>query len=162
VQGANFAAVYLYARQFDKALDQAKKTYDLDPGMVTGQNWICHAYDAKGMYAESLSISEKTSQSNFSLLAALGYAYAKSGRRKEAEAVINQWKEFEKTKYVANYWVATVYAALGNKEAAFAELEKAYRAHDWFLQRIKTDPFIDPLRDDPRVKDLVHRIGLPE
>ncbi|HCX31884.1 MAG TPA: hypothetical protein DHU55_19265, partial [Blastocatellia bacterium] len=36
VQGANFAAVYLYARQFDKALDQAKKTYDLDPNLVTG------------------------------------------------------------------------------------------------------------------------------
>ncbi len=162
VQGANFAAVYLYARQFDKALDQAKKTYDLDPSMVTGQNWICHAYDAKGMYVESLAISEKTSHSNFSLLAALGYAYAKSGRRKEAEAVINQWKEFEKTKYVANYWVAIVYAALGDKEAAFAELEKAYRAHDWFLQRIKTDPFIDTLRDDPRLKDLVQRIGLPE
>jgi hypothetical protein len=48
------------------------------------------------------------------------------------------------------------------RDAAFAELEKAYRAHDWFLQRIKTDPFLDPLRDDPRFKDLVRRIGLPE
>jgi hypothetical protein len=61
-----------------------------------------------------------------------------------------------------NYWVAASYAALGEKDAAFAELEKAYRAHDWFLQRIKTDPFLDPLRDDPRFKDLVRRIGLPE
>src|SRR5947207_9310958 len=41
VQGANFAAVYLYARQFDKALDQAKKTYDLDPNLVTSQNCMC-------------------------------------------------------------------------------------------------------------------------
>jgi eukaryotic-like serine/threonine-protein kinase len=162
VQGANFAAVYLYARQFDKALDQAKKTYDLDPTMVTGQNWMCHSYDVNGMYAESLAISEKATQMNRSLLAGLGYAYAKSGRRQEAEAVLKQWKEIEKTKYVANYWVAIVYTALGEKDAAFAELEKAYQAHDWFLERLKSDPFMDPLRDDPRFKDLVKRIGLPE
>jgi hypothetical protein len=68
----------------------------------------------------------------------------------------------EKTKYIANYWVAIVYAALGEKEAAFAELEKAYQAHDWFIQRINSDPFMDPLRDDPRFKDLVRRLGLPE
>jgi serine/threonine-protein kinase len=162
VQGANFAAVYLYARQFDKALDQAKKTYDLDPNMVTGQNWMCHSYDVNGMYAESLAISEKVTQSNRSLLAGLGYAYAKSGRRQEAEAVLKQWKEIEKTKYVSNYWIAIVHAALGENDAAFAELEKAYREHDWFLQRLKTDPFMDPLRGDPRFKDLVRRLGLPE
>jgi serine/threonine protein kinase/tetratricopeptide (TPR) repeat protein len=162
VQGANFAAVYLYARQFDKALDQAKKTYDLDPSMVTGQNWMCHSYDVNGMYAESLAISEKATQLNRSLLAGLGYAYAKSGRRQEAEAVLKQWKEIEKTKYVANYWIAIVHAALGENDAAFAELEKAYREHDWFLQRLKTDPFMDPLRGDPRFKDLVRRLGLPE
>ncbi len=162
VQGANFAAVYLYARQFDLALDQAKKTYALDPSFVTGQNWICRAYDAKGMYAESLSISEKTLHTNFPFLADMSYAYAKSGRRKEAEVALNKWKEDEKTKYIMNYWVATTYAALGEKDAAFAELEKAYQAHDWFLARIKTDPFMDPLRDDPRFKDLVRRVGLPE
>ena len=77
-------------------------------------------------------------------------------------AVIKKWKETEKTYYIPNYWVAATYAALGEKDAAFAELEKAYQAHDWFLQRIKTDPFLDPLRGDPRFKELVHRIGLSE
>lgn len=60
-----------------------------------------------------------------------------------------------------NYWVAITYAAIGDKEAAFAELEKAYQNHDWFLQRIKVDPFMDRPRDDPRFADLVKRIGLP-
>jgi tetratricopeptide (TPR) repeat protein len=161
-QGANFAAVYLYARQFDKALDQAKKTYDLDPNLVTGQTWMCHSYDVNGMYSESLAISERAAQLNRSLLAALGYAYAKSGRREEAEAVLKQWKEIEKTKYVSNYRMAIVHAALGEKDAAFAELEKAYQEHDWFFQRLRADPFMDPLRDDPRFKDLVRRLGLPE
>jgi serine/threonine protein kinase/tetratricopeptide (TPR) repeat protein len=162
IQGANFAGVYMYARQFDLAVEQAKKTYDLDPTFFGAQTWLCHTYDAKGMYTESLSISEKTLQTNFPFYHDISYAYAKSGRRQEAEAIINKWKELEKTKYITNYWVAASYAALGEKDAAFAELEKAYRAHDWFLQRIKTDPFLDPLRDDPRFKDLVRRVGLPE
>ena len=162
VQGANFAAVYLYARQFDKALDQARKTYDLDPNLVTSQNWMCHSLDVNGMYAESLAISEKAALSNRSLEAALGYAYAKGGRRQEAEAVLKQWKEIEKTKYVSNYWMAVVHVALGEKDAAFAELEKAYQAHDWFLQRLKVDPFMDSLRNDPRFADLVKRVGLPQ
>ena len=162
VQGANFAAVYLYARQFDKALDQARKTYDLDPNLVTSQNWMCHSLDVNGMYAESLAISEKAALSNRSLEAALGYAYAKGGRRQEAEAVLKQWKEIEKTKYVSNYWMAVVHVALGERDAAFAELEKAYQAHDWFLQRLKVDPFMDSLRNDPRFADLVKRVGLPQ
>jgi tetratricopeptide (TPR) repeat protein len=161
-QGANFAAVYMYARQFDNALEQAKKTYDLDPGFFAGQNWLAHTYNAKGMYAESLLISEKTLGSGFPSYAQMGYSYAKTGRRREAEDVINTWKQQEKSKYVMSYWVAVTYAALGEKDAAFAELEKAYQARDWFLPRLKTDPFMDPLRDDPRFKDLVRRLGLPE
>ncbi len=61
-----------------------------------------------------------------------------------------------------NYWVAVTYAALGDNDGAFAELEKAFKAHDWFLQRIKVDPFIDPLRGDPQYKNLLRRMNLPE
>ncbi|HBB87997.1 MAG TPA: hypothetical protein DC047_10315 [Blastocatellia bacterium] len=162
IQGANFAGVYMYARQFDLAVEQAKKTYDLDPTFFGAQNWLCHTYNAKGMYAESLAISEKTLAGRSPLLGPIGYGYAKTGRRREAEEVIKQWKEREKTTYIINYWVAAVYAALGEKDAAFAELEKAYQSRDWFLPRLKTDSFMDPLRDDPRFKDLVRRLGLPE
>jgi serine/threonine-protein kinase len=162
VQGANFAGIYIYARQYDRALDQARKTYDMDPTLITGQNWMCHALDMNGKYAESLAITEKSSQTNGSLYAALGYAYAKSGRRQEAEAVLAKLNEIEKTKTVSHYWEAITYVALGDKDKAFAELEKAYQARDWFLQRLKVDPFLDPLRDDRRFGDLVKRIGLPQ
>lgn len=161
-QGANFAGVYMYARQFDLAVEQARKTYDLDPNHVTAQNWICHTLNAKGMYAESLAVAEKREQSANRLSSSMSYSYAKLGRRQEAEAILKRWKDAEKTEYISSYWIALTYAALGEKEAAFAELEKAYQTHDWFLQRIKTDPFLDPLRDDSRFKDLVHRIGLLE
>ncbi|PYS69266.1 MAG: hypothetical protein DMF69_17530 [Acidobacteria bacterium] len=158
IQGSNFTGVYIYARQYDNALEQAKKNYDLDRSFLGGKNWLAHAYNMNGMYAESLEIAEKTLGSSFEMLPQIGYAYAKLGRRREAEAVINRW--LAKPQYVSNYWIATVYTALGEKEKAFEQLEKAYRAHDWFMQRVKTDPFLDPLRDDPRMADLLKRVGL--
>ena len=158
--GANFAGVLVYARQFDAAIEQAQKTFELDPGQVTAQNWVCHSLNAKGRWAECLEFAAQVKRPDYSFYSQLSYSYAIGGRRQEAEAIIEQWKEAEKTKYIANYWVAISYGALGDKEAAFAHLEKAYQAHDWFLQRIKVDPFLDPLRGDPRFTDLVKRIGL--
>jgi len=162
IQGANYAAVLIYARRFDEAVEQAKKTYDLDPDFLGSINWLGHAYAAKGMYTEALSMVGKRSESDMPLRAAAGYAYAKMGQRDKALANIAQWKEIEKKRYVQNYWVAIAYAAMGDKDGAFAELEKAYRNRDWFLQRLKVDPFMDPLRDDPRYKDLLRRMNLPE
>ena len=160
-QGGNYAGVLLYARRYDEALDQARKTYALDQENPSAKNWMCHSLNIKGMYTESLSISEPTlNGSGNKLLSAASYSYAKAGRRPDAEAIIERWRHPEPPQYVMNYFVAITYAALGDKEAAFAELEKAYQAHDWFLQRLKVDPFMDPLRDDPRFDDLIKRIGL--
>jgi TolB-like protein/Flp pilus assembly protein TadD len=160
-QGASFAAVLMYAGQFDAAIEQAKKTYDLDRNHPAARNWTCHTLNAKGRYADSLLISEKILQTE-PTFAAAAYAYAKSGQRQKAEDIISKIKEIEKTRYVMNYWVAIVYVALGDKDAAFAELEKAYRANDWFISRLKVDPFMDSLRDDPRFKDLLKRMNLAD
>ena len=160
IQGANFAGVLMYARRFDEAVAQAKKTYDLDPNFIGGKSWLCHTYSMKGMYAESLAVAEKSLDSDLPFLSDLAVAYANTGQRDKALAVIARWQENEKKRYVMTYWIAAAYAALGDKDRAFAELEKAYQNRDWFLQRLKVDPFMDPLRDDPRFDDMVKRIGL--
>jgi serine/threonine-protein kinase len=162
IQGGNYAAVLMYARQFDAALEQVKKIYDLDPNHTGGRDWMSIILNAKGMYAESLLISEKNLQTESLMLAQAGYTYAKSGQRQKAERVLKRWEEAEKTKYVMNYWIAATYAALGDKDAAFAELEKAYQARDWHLPRLKVDPFLDPLRDDLRFTDLIRRMNFPQ
>ena len=162
IQGAHFAAVYMYAGQLDAALEQARKTSDLDPTFVIGKSWLCFTLNAKGMYAESLAISEKTPQTDALLFPQMSYAYAKMGRRQQAEEVLRRWREIEKSEYVLNYWMAVTYAALGEKDAAFAELEKAHQAQDFFVQRLKVDPFLDPLRSDPRFADLIRKVGLPQ
>jgi eukaryotic-like serine/threonine-protein kinase len=165
INNAVLVSVYLYARQNDQALEQARKTYDLDPSFRFGQQWLGQAYIANGQYREAIAFSEKVlqafpfAQEN---LPTAGQAYAKSNRRREAEQCIAKLKELSKTQPVRSYWIAAVYAALGDKNNAFAELEKAYQEHDWFLPRIKVDPIMDGLRDDPRFTDLLKRMKLPE
>ena len=112
------------------------------------------------MYPQAIAIAEKSLGTDFEMLPQLGYAYAKLGRRKEAEDLVQTW--LGKKRYVSSYWVAVVYTALGEKDKAFDQLEKAYKAHDWFMVRVKTDPFLDPLRDDQRLADLIKRVGLAE
>jgi adenylate cyclase len=162
MQGANYAAVLMYARRFDEAVEQAKRTYDLDPDFIGSINWLGHTNAAKGNYADALAMVEKSADSDMPLRAAAGYAYAKTGQRSKALANIEQWKAIEKKRYVQNYWVAIAYAAMGDNDGAFAELEKAYKHRDWFLQRLKVDPFMDPLRGDPRFAEMLKRLNLPE
>jgi len=123
--------------------------------------WMSHIQNLRGQYEETLAIARKRSDLS-NLRPDIAYALAKSGRRAEAQEVLNQWREVGKTKFVSHYWMAVSEIALGNKEGAFAELEEASRQHEWFFQRIKVDPFMDPLRDDPRFASLVKRLKFPE
>ncbi len=162
-QGANFAAVLMYARRFDEALDQAKKTNELDSTHIGGLAWLAHSYNAKGMYKESLAVSEKAlNLASYQGRAQQGISYAIGGQREHAMRIVSEWKQAEKAGYVMIYWLAATYALLGDKDAAFSELEKSYQNRDWFLQRLKSDPFMEPLRGDRRYKEMLKRLNLPE
>jgi len=58
--------------------------------------------------------------------------------------------------------MADLYGLLGDKDQAFALLEKAYNERDNMVVLLKVDPYFDPLRSDPRFTDLVRRVGFPE
>jgi len=95
-------------------------------------------------------------------IGALGYAYAKSGRKDEARKLLADLKEQSKRRYVAPYWIARIHAGLDEKDEAFAWLEKAYQQRSWFLVWIKMEPQVDSLRSDSRFTDLLRRIGFPQ
>ena len=94
-------------------------------------------------------------------VAALGHAYAVAGNRREAEKVLQTLSERAKKSYVSPFDLALIYTALGEKDKAFALLDKAVAEHSTFLVYSKWEPRLDPLRSDPRFQDLLRRIGLP-
>jgi predicted nucleic acid-binding protein len=94
-------------------------------------------------------------------LALLGYAHARLGERSEALRLLEQLEAASKERYTPAVSFAAVYAGLGEKDQAFAWLEKAYGERTSRLGYLKVEPLWDPLRSDPRFADLVRRIGLP-
>jgi tetratricopeptide (TPR) repeat protein len=117
------------------------------------------------MYADAISLCGTTLSSdpgNQDCLQIVGYAYAKMGRRREAEEVIKKFEDLGRTQYSVAYRPAVIHALLGDKDKAFAGLEKSFAAHDWDIGLIKVDPFVDSLRDDQRFKDLIKRMGMSQ
>ena len=163
--GGNLTAVYLRAGKNDLALEQAKKTSALEPNHPIARVWLGWAYIANGMYREAISLGENTLQTNPTdqdALVTVGSAYAKLGRRGEAENVINKLNDLAKSEYVSHYYLAIIYASLGDKDRTFAELEKAFDDPDRFCVEMKYDFFMDPVREDPRFAGLLKRLNLPE
>jgi Flp pilus assembly protein TadD len=88
----------------------------------------------------------------------LAAAYAQSGERQRAEAILQQLLTGKE--HVSPGNLAILYAALSERDQAFASLEKAYQAHDSQLQYLGVEPGFDPLRSDQRFQDLLRRVGL--
>ncbi len=157
--------VSLYVvHQYDRAIEQSQKTLELDPNLDYAHWSLGLAYAQKAMYQESIAHLQKAvafSGGSPRYVAGLGYAYAVAGRRREARKILDQLNNLSKQKYVSPYFIATVYAGLGEKEKALEGLEKAYQERDNWLAYVKLEPEFDPLRSDPRFADLMRRIGLP-
>ena len=127
---------------------------------------LSQAYTNKGMYTEAISLNEQwlqTDPTNQFPIRDAGIAFAKAGRPDKAEEMISRFREIAKTQYVPTCRIAAIYVALGDKDKAFVELNKAFEVRDWSLYRMNADVALwNPLRDDPRFKEMVKRLNLPE
>ena len=163
---ANLIWSYRTAGRNHEAVAQGEKLEDLEPDFVLGRYQLALVYITAGKYNDALALADKrlrVDPNDQLMLHISGYTNAKLGKRDAANAVITTFKNISKTQYVMSFFVATIYAALGEKDKAFAELEEAYRQHDWRMSaQLKTDPLIESLRNDSRYKDLLRRMNLPE
>ncbi len=155
-EGLGFA--YTFARQYDQAIDQYRKALELDPN--SAHPGLGRAYLQKGMHEDAIAAFQKAVDLGGWTKHDLGYAYAVAGKREEAVKTLEEL--LEQGKGVQPTGVAQLYGALGEKDQAFAWLEKAYEEHDGWLAMLKVDPHFDSLRDDPRFQSLLRRMNFPE
>jgi serine/threonine-protein kinase len=151
-----------YARRFDEAIEQFRKTLEMD--YHDARVGLGFAYAAKGMYREALPEFEKYAELDRGTprsIIFVGYAHARLNERSQALWGLDELRALSKQRYVPSAGFALVYMGLGDKDQAFAWLEKAYEERSRILPMLKMDPLWDPLRSDLRFQDLLRRIGLP-
>lgn len=156
---------HFYRRNYDEAINQLRGTLSVSPKFPVAHLWLGRAYQQKKMYAEAIDEFNKTDAALpgwVVTIAGMGNAYGEWGHRAEAEQMLTRLSELANAKYVTPYGVALVYAGLGDKNQAFAWLNKAVAGRSHWLVWLNRDPRWDRLRSDPRFADLKKRVGLPE
>ena len=144
---------------YEEALVEARKSLELDPDFPISLAQLGSIYADMGMYEEAIEAHKKLATIEPSRRFSLGWTYARAGRKDEALKIVAELEKEEATPFRA-YGLARLYAALGEKDEAFRWL--AYEPHSIFLPWIRTNPVFKPMRDDPRFKELLRMMNLPE
>jgi tetratricopeptide (TPR) repeat protein len=165
ISNFELARAFYYARRYEQAIEQFQKALELDPSFPPVLGFLPVAYEQKGMYDEALTGYQKAinltkGELRSNSMAALGHLYAVSGKKDKAQASLNDLKVVAQHEYVPAESIALIYEGLGEKDQAFAWLQKAYDEHGFTMTWLMVEPRWDSLRSDPRFADLLQRMGL--
>ena len=161
-------ATYFWAGQYDHAIEQYRKACDLDPTHLQARDLLADAYAAKGMYAEALEARREYLRRDgaFEAAESLGSDASEQGYQQAMRALYKRYLQaLERAapqQYVSPLEFALVYIGLDEKDRAFGMLEKAYGERSPWLASLAADPAFDPLRSDPRFRELLRRVGLSD
>jgi tetratricopeptide (TPR) repeat protein len=152
---------FLYrARRYEEALPHLKRAVELQPESIGANFRLGDLYVALKQYDQAVATFEqgiRTTRGAFAettFRTGIARVYALTGKRREAEKMIEDIKGFEILR-------AAVYAAIGDKDRAFQLLETAVEARDEIVVVIKEDPPLELLHSDPRWKALLRRMNFP-
>jgi TolB-like protein/DNA-binding winged helix-turn-helix (wHTH) protein len=154
---------------FDDAVEQCRKTLELDNDFGPGHMCLGQAYQVKGMYEEAATQLSRCAVSGiFECRRKLAVVYLLSGRRAEAFKLLGDMRDRYKKQQVEAYNFWEIYAALGDRDQAFTWLEKSYEQRDFNMLYIRycttdrTNPAVKDLSSHPRFKDIVRRMNFPQ
>ena len=161
VLNMSLAQAFLAIGDTNAAIEQSKKAIDLNP--AADNTVLALAYLKEGKRAEALAELPATSESpgrKNPRLGRLGYVYAVVGKRGEALAIVKELEADYQKQEAIGFYIAEVYAGLGDKDGAFSWLEKDFQARSGRLPEIRWQLPFESLRSDPRYTDLLRRVGL--
>lgn len=151
-----------FAHRYDEAIETLKRALELEPNFATAHRYLAGAYRLKGMTDLAIAESRRAVELRDPIgQVDLAASYAASGRKGEAVTLLKGAIEESKRSRRGALDIALILVALGEGDQAFAWLEEAYKEHDQWLPFLNVNPEFAALRDDPRFRDLVRRIGIP-
>jgi TolB-like protein/Flp pilus assembly protein TadD len=162
VSGASVAWILFQAHHYEDAIRESQSALALQPDNAGYLTTLGFALIANNQPADAIPGLEKAVSLSGSPASTgiLIRAYAHAGRRSDALRLLAELKRRKQAGYVPAGAFVNAYLGLGDKEQAFYSLEQAYKEQSNILQFLKTHPYFDPIRNDPRFVDLVRRVGL--
>jgi TolB-like protein/DNA-binding winged helix-turn-helix (wHTH) protein/Flp pilus assembly protein TadD len=154
--------VAFQARDYQAALDHASQAIALDQEFWIGYIMRGDAYEQSGqpeLALDAFAVATRFSGANSKAVALTGYVLARTGRRDKAREVLTTLDMLSRKRYVPPYALALVHAGLGEHDAVFEWLDRAFDVHDVHLIYLPVDPKWDPYRSDPRFEALLVRCG---
>jgi len=163
------AYAYIEARRYDEAIVEGKKLIELEPDSPLNRVNLATAYMLKGEHEQARAQFEQIRSQVTSVLADnqnpasfLGWFDAVSGNRTDALKLVREYEDLSTRTYVDFYFPAQILVGLGDKDQAFRYLERAYQERSNQIAYLAADPWWYPVHSDPRYKDLLRRVGLPQ
>lgn len=161
---SNTAMALFYSGQYDQAIEQCLRVLEIHPDCPRIYEDLGRVYWEKGMQNEAIRAFKKavsySSRDSSLYMAELAYAYAAIGRRGDALQLLKELTKRARKHYVSSYAFALMYTGFGNKDQAFAWLDRAYEERASALPFVKTNPTLARLRSDPRFHALLRRMSL--
>lgn len=158
------AWVLYYAGKNDDAERELRIALRGDSSFALGRFYLGRVYQARGRLDSALAAYHSTGPLRdwVPTIAAVGHVYGSQGRRREALATLTQLDSLSRQEYVTAYAVALVQASLGQRDSAFAWLERGVAERTHWMVWLRRDPRWAPIRSDPRFEALANRLKLPK
>jgi len=159
---ADLADALCIAHRYDESVQQSQLTIEMDPHFAVAHYQLGQALEQKHNHDEAIAEFRRAielSGGNTTFESNLANAYAVSGRREEAMKIVRDLEGRQTQDSSTGASIALIYVGLGDNDRAMIWLTKAYQAR--FNPSILMRPVFDPLRSDPRFRDILHRIGIP-
>jgi len=156
--------VLYYAHRYDQSIAQLQKTLVLAPDFAYANMELGWNYAQKGMYAEAVEQCRRAvtlMPDEQVMLGSCGNVFGVAGKHQDALKLLGRLKYASARSYVDAYNIAFLYNGLGDDDHVIEWLERAYRERSPSLFGLRTDPWSDRLRSDPRFRDLLRRMNFP-
>jgi TolB-like protein/Flp pilus assembly protein TadD len=163
ITGDEVASTLFQSHLFPEAIRESRSDIAVHPDSASALFTLGFALISNNQPADAVTALEKAyslSKGSPAVAGVLIRAYAHAGRRDDALRILAELKRRQSNGYVPAAAFVNAYLGLGDNEQAFIALEQAYKEKSNILQFVKTHPYFDPIRNDPRFVDLVRRIGL--
>jgi adenylate cyclase len=153
-----FLRILYWEHKDEAAYEQAMEALKKDKDDRPTHYFLSFIYYHQGKFDQGIEESKLGSFGDADSLAGLAYGYALAGYKKELEETLEQFQHHG-GRNQAFYGLAQVYVAMGDKDRAIKLITKDYDRRSSRMNWLKIDPTLDPLRQDPRFKQLIHKMN---